>query len=556
MAASPASGQGSALPDPSQPLPPPPGPGQPPSAGGPRERVTASVQGLRQRMGRLPVVRRLAGGDELDTGVALAQGFVASLMILVGSWGVGWLATTQQSIFARTTFLNPLRVESAGVITCTVLLALGSMVLCRAWLRLGQRGGPHGSASLLAVRNAVLLWSAPLMLTFPIFSRDVYSYLGQGRLMHSGLSPYENWISQLPGWFAQGSDSLWAESASPYGPLFLMAARGVYFVTGGVPEAGVAIFRVFAAAGVLLCLYALPRLARRLGSDETWAVWICLANPLFLLNMIAGVHNDAIMVGGLLYGFLLVYRGHRLGGVLSVGVAISIKPIVVLALPFLGLAMLARDASLRAKIGAWFYTAVVAGAATAFFGWASGLWFGWIKAMATAGSAAFPYAPVGLLGLGVGWLSTLVGGDLDDTADVVYAAFKVLMIAITAWLALRRSAGPPVLHCAYALSAAVVLAPIIQPWYLLWLVPLFAASRVYDGGWARLWYLLSMVLVLVGVVDQVSVAQWINLTLVRLLAAAVGLCYLAYIVFIDPKTASLFAGARTKTQNRDGATSS
>ncbi|MGJ9402657.1 polyprenol phosphomannose-dependent alpha 1,6 mannosyltransferase MptB [Arthrobacter sp. KK5.5] len=529
-----------------------------PSTGGAtrglRARATASVQDLRQRLGHLPVLRRLAGGSELDTGVALAQGLVASLMILIGSWGVGWLATTQQSVFARTTFLNPLRVESAGVVTCTVLLALGSMLLCRAWLRLGQRGGPHGCASLAAVRNAVLLWTAPLMLTFPVFSRDVYSYLGQGRLMHSGLSPYENWISQLPGWFAQGSDSLWAESASPYGPLFLMAARGVYYVTGGVPEAGVVIFRLFAVGGVLLCLYALPRLARHLGSDATWAVWVTIANPLFLLNMVAGVHNDAVMVGGLLYGFLLVYRGHRFGGVLAVGIAISIKPIVVFALPFLGLAMLGRDATLRKKLGAWLYTAAVAGAATTFFGWASGLWFGWIKAAATAGSAAFPYAPVGLLGLGIGWVSTLVGGDLDTTANAVYALFKILMVAFIAWLAVRRTTGPPVLHCAYALTAAVVLAPIIQPWYLLWLVPLFAASRVYDGGWVRFWYLLSMVLVLVGVVDQVSVAQWINLTLVRILAGAVGLCYLAYIVFIDPKTSSLFA-LRNNTPRRDGATS-
>ncbi|MET1036395.1 MAG: polyprenol phosphomannose-dependent alpha 1,6 mannosyltransferase MptB [Arthrobacter sp.] len=531
-------------------------PGAAPAAGprGPGAAVTASIQSLRHRVETLPILRLLAGGDELHTSVALAQGFVASMMILVGSWGVGWLATTQQSIFARTTFLNPLRVESAGVVACTVLLALGSMILCRAWLRLGQRGGPQTRASLAAVRNAVLLWSAPLMFTFPIFSRDVYSYLGQGRLMHAGMSPYENWISQLPGWFAQGSDSLWAESASPYGPLFLMASRGVYYVTGGVPEAGVAIFRVFAAGGVLLCLYALPRLARRLGSDDAWAVWISVANPLFLLNMVAGVHNDAVMVGGLLLGFLLVFRGNRLAGVLAVAVAISIKPIVVLALPFLGLAMVARDAGWAARVRAWLYTALVAGAATALLGWASGLWFGWIKAMATAGSAAFPYAPVGLLGLGVGWLSSLLGGDLEDTADVVYALFKALTVGLTVWLALRRPGGPPVLHCAYALTAAVLLAPIIQPWYLLWLVPLFAASRVYGGWWVKGWYLLSMVLVLVGVVDQLSVAQWINLTLVRVLAAGVGLVYLGYIVFIDPKTASLFGNSRPRPTNRNGAT--
>ncbi|MGG5751907.1 polyprenol phosphomannose-dependent alpha 1,6 mannosyltransferase MptB [Zafaria sp. Z1313] len=502
--------------------------------------LTELLHRLRGRVARTPLVGRLAGGDEESTAVALAQGFVASLMILVGSWGVGWLASTQQSVFARTTFLHPLRVEAPGVIACTVLLALGSMVLCRAWLRLGQRGGDDAGTQGRAVRNAVLLWSAPLMLTFPIFSRDVYSYFGQGRLLHSGLSPYENWISQLPGWFAQGSDSLWAESASPYGPLFLMASQAIYFVTNAVPEAGVILFRVLAAAGVLLCLYVLPRLASAHGSDPAWAVWISLSNPLFLLNMIAGVHNDALMLGGILLSFLLARRGRPLAALLAVSVAIGIKPIAVLALPFIGLALAGRGAGWPARVRAWLYTGAVVAAALTLFGWVSGLWFGWIPAMAGAGSAAFPYAPVGLLGLGIGWLASLAGADLSTVADLVFTVFKLAALGLTAFLALRRPAMEPVLGCAYALTAAVVLAPIIQPWYFLWLVPLFAAVKVHTGGWVRFWYLLSMVLVLAGVVDQVSVAQWINIALVRGIAAAVGLLYLAYLVFVDPKTAQLF----------------
>ncbi|WP_417220891.1 polyprenol phosphomannose-dependent alpha 1,6 mannosyltransferase MptB [Arthrobacter sp.] len=520
--------------------------------------LTEAMRAVRHRIEEMPLLHRLAGGDEAKRGVAMAQGFIASVMIMIGSWGVGWLAQTQDSIFARTTILVPLRVETTGVIICTVLLALGSMVMCRAWLRFGQRGGAHTPASLATVRNTVLLWSAPLLLSFPIFSRDVYSYLGQGRLMHAGLSPYSNWISQLPGWFAQGSDSLWAESASPYGPLFLLASQGVYFITGGVPEAAVLLFRLLAVAGVLLCLYAVPRLAARLGSDPTWAVWISLANPLFLLTMVGGAHNDALMMGGLLLGFVWVGGGRRLGGILMVTGAIAIKPIVVLALPFIGLAMLPATATLGRKIRAWAYTAVVSGAALTLVGWISGLWFGWIKAMATAGSAAFPYAPVGLLGLGVGWLAEQTGGDLENTADLVYAGFKVVALGFAVWLAFRRPAATPVLYCAYALLATILLAPIIQSWYVLWLIPLFAASRVYTGVWIRFWYVLSMVLVLVGVVDQLSVAQWISLLWVRILAAGIGLLYLGYLVFSDPRTSALFTrGAGSDpTENRNEATSS
>ena len=87
-----------------------------------------------------------------------------------------------------------------------------------------------------------------------------------------------------------------------------------------------------------------------------------MANPLFLLNMIGGVHNDGLMVGGVLLGFLLVFRKKHVLGVLVAALAVAIKPIVVLVLPFLGLAMLPRDAGLGAKVRAWLLTGAVAGA--------------------------------------------------------------------------------------------------------------------------------------------------------------------------------------------------
>ncbi|WP_180967422.1 polyprenol phosphomannose-dependent alpha 1,6 mannosyltransferase MptB [Zhihengliuella halotolerans] len=523
--------------EPSQPF-------QPPQL--PFPQLTGGLEALRRRLSRLPILRHLTGGPEADVHVVLAQGLLASFMILIGSWGVGWLATSQESIFARAATLNMLRAETWVVLTCSLLLALGSMLLCRAWLRLGQRI-MAGQAGMVAVRRAVLSWSAPMLASFPIYSRDVYSYLAQGRLMQQGMNPYENWVSQLPGWYAEGADSLWAESPSPYGPLFLLFARGTYFITGGVPEFGVLFFRVLAVAGVLACLYALPRLARVHGTDPGWAAWVCIANPFFLVTMVAGVHNDAVMVGGLLLGFLCVARGQRVLGVVWVSVAIAVKPIVVLALPFVGLAMLrARNdresaaVTLRQKMGVWILTGSVAFVTLTLVGAVSGLWFGWITAMATAGSAAFPYAPIGLLGLLIGWIASLFGADTMTVASGVFAFFRYLAVALAFWWAFRRPAHQALFSCGLALTAAVVLAPVIQPWYLLWLAPLFAAYHQYGGHIARIWYAVSMVLVLLVVIEQVSVAQWIDQLFVQLVAALGGVVYLAYIMLVDPKTARLF----------------
>lgn len=535
------------------------------------------LETLRRWLGALPLLRRLVGGADDDTGQSLRQGVVGSLMIMVGSWGVGWLASTPTSLFARTTLLNPLRVEPVGVIACAVLLVLGSLLLVRAWLRLGQRLAGRWSGSRDVVVRATWLWSAPLMLAFPVFSRDVYSYLGQGRLLHAGLNPYEDWISELPGWFMQGADSIWAESPSPYGPLFLLIARAIWFITLGSPEPAFLLFRLVSVLGMGLCLWAVPRLSWRFGTESAWATWISITNPLFALYMIAGIHNDSLMIGLLLCGFVLLGpggpRARNLAGLVLVSASVAIKPLTILALPFAGLLMLRgahqagvpAAAAVREGPGApgpdpesgtagrastpewgararvWAVCLAVTATVMAAVGAASGLWFGWIPAMLTSGDAAFPYAPFGLLGLAVGWLvDTVSAAGVRPAADVVYAAGKLVAAGLTAWLALTRRPVNPVLATGLGLGAAVVLAPIIQPWYLLWVLPMFAVVRRWRAWPVWALYLLVMLLVAIGVVDQLSVAQWISLLWVRIITAAVGAAYMVYIVVLDPKTATLF----------------
>lgn len=525
----------------------------------PRRGTPGRLQGLRHRLGEAPITRRLVGGTDHHSAPSLWQGLIGSLMIMVGSWGVGWLAMTPTSLFARTTVLNPLRVEPAGVVACAILLVVGSLLLVRAWLRLGQRleGRWRTEVAGTAVTQATWLWSAPLLLAFPVFSRDVYSYLSQGRLLHAGLNPYEDWISELPGWFMQGADSIWAESPSPYGPLFLLVSRAVWFVTGGSPEPSFLLVRGVSVAGLALCLWAVPRLARQFGTEPGWSVWISVANPLFALYMIAGIHNDSLMVGLLLAGFVLISpeapRSRNLAGLVLVSLSIAIKPLTIMALPFAGLLMLTGRPGWLARAKVWALCLAVTAVVLAGFGALTGLWFGWAPAMLTSGDAAFPYAPFGLLGLGIGGVvDAVTGSGVRPVADIVYTLGKVLAIGFTAWLALTRRPIHPVLATGLALLAAVLLAPIIQPWYLLWALPMFAVVRRWRGWPVWTLYLLVMVLVAIGVVDQLSVAQWISLFWVRVTTAAVGLAYMVFIVFLDPKTSTLFpfTALRDRTGSR------
>src|SRR5690625_6316848 len=68
----------------------------------------------------------------------IRMGTIAASLIMVSSWGVGWLPQAQNSWFAGSTIPNPLRAWTAGVVICAAGLVLGGLWLVRCWLRLGQ----------------------------------------------------------------------------------------------------------------------------------------------------------------------------------------------------------------------------------------------------------------------------------------------------------------------------------------------------------------------------------------------------------------------------------
>jgi len=510
---------------------------------------------------------------DTDPGHHIRVGLVASVIIMIASWGVGWLPSAQNSWFAGTTILNPLRVWTPGVIVCAVALVTGGILLVRSWLRLGQAlqlpytmgddgqhlGSAKGSArkhrihdhKLTVINRAIRYWTIPLLFSFPILSRDVYSYLAQGRLLHAGLDPYGEGVSSLPGWFMTGADSLWAQSPSPYGPAFLLLSQLIWFVTDGGPEWAVMIFRAIFVGGMAMCVWAVPRLARRFGARGDWAQWIFIANPLFGLYMIAGAHNDTLMLGLLLTGLYFVnpnWQDHKrrriLLGFILLACSIAVKPLTVLVLPFAGMLLLWRRGdkmSYRARTRVWVQSVLVVGIILTLFGAVTGLWFGWVPAMMTSGSAAFPYAPFGLIGLALGWVVDLIWHTgIEPVAEMFYSLGTLTIAAVTAWLALLPRPKHPIFSAALALSTAILVAPVFQPWYILWVLPLFAITGRWTGWASSLLYLLVTVLIVVGVVDQLSVAQWIPLLELRLLTGTIGLVGIIILVFCDPLTRRAF----------------
>jgi len=503
--------------------------------------VSRNALRVRSFLGEWPPTAWLIGGEEAEASHTARQGLLASIMIMLGSWGVGWLAMTPASLLAVNPILLPLRTTTAGVITCTVLLVLGALLLLRSWLRLSQRVGSWSDRATPIMRRTLLMWATPLMFALPIFSRDVYSYLAQGRVLHAGLNPYEHGVSELPGWFMEGADGLWAESPSPYGPLFLVLAQLIWFVSGGVPEIAILLFRGLSLIGIALMLYAIPRLARAFGSEPSWALWLCLLNPMTLLVFLPAAHNDSLMIGLMLAGTLAGLRRRRILSILLLVAAIAVKPIAIVVLPFIVLLPLRNTANRLLRLREWALGGTASAVLLIAGGAALGIGLGWIAAALGAGAAVLQAAPVGLLGIALGaGLQALTGVDAAAVAEIVYTMARAAAGALLAWMLLRRRIGNPVLWGAYGLTLVVLSSSIIQPWYILWLLPFYAVVHVYRGRVLVLVTTIITVMVLLSMVGQLSVAQWIDDTAINTIAITVVTFYLIYVVFLDPNTTDFF----------------
>jgi alpha-1,6-mannosyltransferase len=348
----------------------------------------------------------------------------------------------------------------------------GVVLLIAAWVLLGRlvRGPrPPAPRALLLVLAA---WAAPLLLAPPLFSRDVYSYLAQGAMVQAHMDVYAHGPSRLGGPLAGEVAPLWRHTGAPYGPVFLAVAAALSGLTRGELPAGLFGMRLVALAGVALMAAALPRLARHSGADPAAALWLGVLNPLVLLHLVAGAHNDAVMLGLLGVGLVAALgRWPVLGAVLVTLAALVKAPAVLGLAAVVVLQVRAGRSPARALVSTTVAAAATTVAATA----AAGTGYGWVGALNTPVSPR-NWALTTLLGRATQALLEHLGSDLAPMAVPAWHTLGILtaVVAIVLiWLRLRLR---PVYALGLSLAAVAALGPAIRPWYALWGLFLIAAA--------------------------------------------------------------------------------
>ncbi|MCQ9165315.1 polyprenol phosphomannose-dependent alpha 1,6 mannosyltransferase MptB [Arthrobacter sp. STN4] len=488
---------------------------------------------------------------------AMWQGFAGSVLLLLGSISVGWMATSVSPLI-RTPLFILARTTPAAVITCTVMLCVGALLLLRAWLRLRQHLAGWDPSTRPLLVKALALWTAPMMLALPLFSRDSYAYIGQGRLMQQGLNPYTNGISALSNYYNLGPDTLWTEAPTPYGPVWLWLEQAAVGLANGSPELALVPFRLASLLGLVLLAVYVPRLAARHGFNPQRALWLVVLNPVLLINFIGSVHNDSLMLGLVVAGLYYASGRHPVWGIVLVTLSIAIKPITLIALPFAGLLWAGSQAGWLRKFGLWAATLGISMAIMAAMGLVNGLGFGWLAALNTPGTVWIWYAPVGLVSHVAGFVVTWMGGGGGVVTGVIQAlgqGTSILVVVLLALVPVRTTpdaglgAGPTagsrysqavLRRMAWAFAAVVVLAPMIQPWYMVWLLAFFGVTGLKEGRVLRTVFYLSVFFMLIALTDQLSVFQWIPVVAVRSTAIGVSVLGALWIMLGDRKTRRLF----------------
>jgi hypothetical protein len=363
----------------------------------------------------------------------------------------------------------------------SALLYVGMAGLSLGWLGLGRR---------LPSRQVLLMiaaaWLIPLALAPPLFSRDVYSYLAQGTILHLGHSPYHQAPIVLGalghGHLLDAVSPFWRHTTAPYGPLFLELVSLVVGITGQHLIGGVLLVRALDLIGLALVAIFVPRVARALGTNRGLAVWLAVACPLVTLSLIAAGHNDALMIGLLAAGVSLALRGNPLAGVAVCALAATIKVPALVGAVFITVAWARaepdRSAQIRLVAACAAIMVVVLGVVTL----ASGVGVGWLSTslfstpakvrLAITPATSVGYTVAKLLGL----VSIHVGSRGLESAFGVVAT--VLSAAVGLWLLYRVRVSRLVAPLGACLLIAAAGGPAAWPWYFSWGLVLIAACAL------------------------------------------------------------------------------
>ncbi len=355
----------------------------------------------------------------------------AGVLLEVGWWQVRQLGDLRQHIALFLTWY-------AILFTAFVALAL---YVVRRYDRVGASGE---RAALWTVIVWALVFRLTLVSLTPTLSDDIYRYLWDGRVQLAGVNPYR-YAPNDPA-LASLRDLHWSfinhqEIATIYPPLSQWIFRLAAGVSPTLLMQKIALLLWDVATLILLAL-VLPSWGRSPVLSLMYA-W----HPLVITEVAGSGHNDPLGIFWLMLGLWLWTRKrpHLAAAAWGIGTLGKIAPAMM------GLWLLARRSRWRS--------------------------LGWL--LLTAGIGSLPF----LRGLGhaaMGWDHYGRPWEFNSSLYAILtwlgsAPWLARTLCLGCWtaaaLVIARRGNDPRVFAWMLAALAVLCSPVVEPWYVLWLVP-------------------------------------------------------------------------------------
>jgi alpha-1,6-mannosyltransferase len=292
------------------------------------------------------------------------------------------------------------------------------------------------------------VWHLLFLLKPPGLDDDIHRYLWDGRVQRFGYNPYVVVPRDpaLGGLHTAETRTLnHPDLPSPYpagAELFFRAITAIH-------ESILAFKIAFVICDVAIVFVLLDVLRRR-GQGEHWVLAFAW-NPLLATEVAGSGHIDIVGALLLLVSFVALGRRWRTVAALAFGLAVAVKLLPIVLLPLYWKRIRVRDAVLAAIVVGLLYIPFL----------------------------NHGRIPIGSLGTYVHsfWFNDPVFAALERVAaPELTAGLAVLVGFLTAIWMRRRSAEWSSDAYAWPMAASLLFAPVVYPWYLLWLLPFLRSA--------------------------------------------------------------------------------
>ncbi|HEU4383533.1 MAG TPA: DUF2064 domain-containing protein [Anaeromyxobacteraceae bacterium] len=323
-----------------------------------------------------------------------------------------------------------------------LLLGLASAAYLAAMFQL-RRGRHPPPRALAALTLMAFVWRGALVLAPTHPGADVTRYIWDAHLLRAGLSPYAV-VPADPAAARFRTPEAWPvnnpDVPSPYPP----GAQAFFLLATALGESALAVKAALLACELVLAL-ALRRWLAAIGASPGW-ILAYLWNPLVALEVARQGHVDALGALLVVLAALALARRRALACSVALALAVAVKPLPVVLAPVLW-----RRVRLRHLAAA---VAVLAGLYLPF----------WVRGGPALGSISevvqrFRFNGPLFEAAASGFTPTLAAGLAVGAG-----------LAVAAWARARLPGTSPAAW-AWPLAAALLCAPLVYPWYLVWLAP-------------------------------------------------------------------------------------